>query len=356
MKKRITKILSLLLAVNMMFCSAKVVSAQDASDIEAGDTIVQYPDTSASGEGLGIRAAAARADYGATASKRYTITGLRHGEAIQKTYIGSTYVYVLQRSGKDMFMSRCTISGASAVYKDEMKLTNFGHSQTLEAFDYGNTSYFWIACKASTDTTHYWSTQVGRLEYKPGTTVDYTAIKRLSALGKANKTGQFNGTVKRADAALSSDKSILLIWSKNTDNVMQFAFYNAAKVNAALSSSSSKYVNCDAADIRLACISSFTMKNTFLINGSCQGLEVSDAKSIYMASGGVGDTKWIFKLNSTGSVIGKAYIKNTDLSGQTNTEIEGLQLKGDDVYFGLCNHNEKGSRRQYIYSVPKGAF
>lgn len=98
------------------------------------------------------------------------------------------------------------------------------------------------------------------------------------------------------------------------------------------------------------------MKNTFLINGSCQGLEVSDAKSIYMASGGVEDTKWIFKLNSTGGIIGKAYIKNTNLSGQTKTEIEGLQLKGDDVYFGLCNHNEKGSGRQYIYSVPKGVF
>ncbi len=356
MKKRMTKMLSLLLAVNMMFCSAKVASAQDASNTEAGDISSQYSDIYAPGEGSDISTAAVRADYGATASKGYTITGLKHGEAIQKTYIGSTYVYVLQRSGKDMFMSRCTISGASAVYKDEMKLINFGHSQTLEAFDYGNTSYFWIACKASTDTTHYWSTQVGRLEYKPGTTVDYTAIKRLSALAKANKDGKANGTVKRADAALSSNKSILLIWSKNTDNVMQFTFYNAAKVNAALSSSSSKYVNCDAAAIKNACISSFTMKNKFLINGSCQGLEVSDAKSIYMASGGVEDTKWIFKLNSTGGIIGKAYIKNTNLSGQTKTEIEGLQLKGDDVYFGLCNHNEKGSGRQYIYSVPKGVF
>ena len=36
---------------------------------------------------------------------------------------------------------------------------------------------------------------------------------------------------------------------------------------------------------KIAKIMSLVMNNTFLPDGSCQGLEVSDAKSIYMASG-----------------------------------------------------------------------
>lgn len=386
MKRKIAKIMSLVLILNMIFGGGRMVSAQnipskndanikktypriclDIDDFdtreeyeqyvrETGDTSAQYPNPSTLAGVPDISITATSSDYGATATKRYTLKGLRYALAIQKAYIGSTYVYVLQRSGKDMYLSRCTISGSSATYKDEMKLTNFGHSQTLEWFEYGGIPYFWIGCKESDDTTQYWSTQVGRLEYKAGTTVDYTAIKRLSSIIKANKDGKANGTIKRSDAALSSDKSILLVWSRNTENVMQFTFYNAAKINAALSSSSSKYVSCDSSAIKSACISSFKMNNTFLPDGSCQGLEVSDAKSIYMASGANNEKKWIFKLNSTGSVTGKVYMKNADLASGTNTEIEGLQLSGDNVYFGLCNHNKKASGEQYIYSVPKSVF
>lgn len=388
MKKIIIKVLALMLATNMVFVNAKTIFAQVTSDSDAaivnvtksypqihldrddfdtreeyeqyvrdtGDTSAQYPAPSVFNEISGIGVMESNANYGETASKAYTLTGLKHTQAIQKTYIGSTYVYALQRSGKNMFLSRCTISGSSAIYKDEMTLTNFGHSQTLEWFEYGGTAYFWIACKASEETTQYWSTQIGRLEYKAGTIKDYTEIKRLSSLGKANGTGTANGKLKRVDAALSSDKSILLLWSRNTDNVMQFSFYDAFMINEALSNSSSEHVSCDSQAIIDALLSSFTMNNTFLIDGSCQGLEVSDAMSIYMASGANDETKWIFKLNSKGNVIGKVYIKNSALSSGTNTEIEGLQLKGDDVYFGLCNHNEKASGKQYIYSVPKSVF
>ena len=386
MKKTIIKVMSLMLAANMVFGSAKIVSAQDISDAtvenavknypqihldrddfdtreeyeqyvrETGDTSAQYPDTSVSSDVSGISVTASSAAYGATASKEYTLKNLNRKTAIQKTYIGSTYVYVLQRKGSDMYLSRCTISGSSATYKDEMLLTDFGHSQTLEWFEYNGTAYFWIACKASYEYTQNWSTQIGRLEYKANATVDYTEIKRLSNLGKANKEGNAHGTLKRVDAALSSDKSILLVWSKNTDNEMQFTFYDAAKINKALSNSSSKYVSCESQVIIDALISTFQMKNTFLIDGSCQGLEVSDAMSIYMASGGRDETKYIFKLNSSGSKIGEIYMKNSALSSGTDTEIEGLQLSGDNVYFGLCDHYEKDNGKQYIYSVPNSVL
>lgn len=398
MKKMIIKMISLILAINMVLGGSEMVFAQNVPDastvtgiaanidtkmnftkfnpnicldrddfdtqeeydhyvMETGDTSAQYPDLSASIEMPGISIMASGTDYGKQASMRYSIKGLvKHKTAIQKAYIGSAYIYLLQRSGKNMYLTRCTISGNKAEYKDEMTLTNFGHSQTLEWFEYKGKAYFWIACKASDVTTQNWSTQIGRLEYKAGISINYTQIKRFSSLSKANKKGSANGTIKRVDAALSSDKSILLIWSRNTNNVMQFSFYNASKVNAALSNSSTNYVSCDSTAIKNACISSFTMKNTFLPEGSCQGLEVSNAKSIYMASGGNQATKWIFKLNSTGKVIGKAYIKNPALKRGTNTEIEGLQLKDDDICFGLCNHDDKKNGIQYIYSLSKNVF
>ena len=68
------------------------------------------------------------------ATLRYKIKGLPRTAAIQKTYIGSTYIYVIQRSGLDSYLSRCVIDGSNAVYKDDMKLQNFGHGQTLEWF------------------------------------------------------------------------------------------------------------------------------------------------------------------------------------------------------------------------------
>ena len=44
----------------------------------------------------------------AAATLRYKIKGLTNTAAIQKTYIGSTYIYVIQRIGSDSRLSRCS--------------------------------------------------------------------------------------------------------------------------------------------------------------------------------------------------------------------------------------------------------
>ncbi|HUR59498.1 MAG TPA: hypothetical protein VM029_17405, partial [Opitutaceae bacterium] len=50
----------------------------------------------------------------AAATLAYNIKSLRHNLAIQKSYIASTYVYVTQRSGGTVYVSRCLISGTNA--------------------------------------------------------------------------------------------------------------------------------------------------------------------------------------------------------------------------------------------------
>lgn len=75
--------------------------------------------------------ASANKNVKAKATLKYKITGLPSTAAIQKTYIGSTYIYVIQRSGSNSYLSRCVINGTTATYQDHMYLKNFGHGQTL---------------------------------------------------------------------------------------------------------------------------------------------------------------------------------------------------------------------------------
>lgn len=86
--------------------------------------------------------ASANHNVKATATLRYKIQNLPSKNAIQKTYIGSTYIYVIQRVGANSLLSRCTINGNLATRKDYMTLKNFGHGQTLEWFEHKSKPYF----------------------------------------------------------------------------------------------------------------------------------------------------------------------------------------------------------------------
>ena len=180
MMKRISVImLTAVLAVNMLLGGVPVASAQDVSDESAEESVeesaksqsiiydrddfdtfeeyeqyakkmgipVQYQTKSGDASVSGTTGTAVV--YAPKSSLAYTIKNLKIAKAIQKTYIRNDYIYVLQRDGKDMILSKCKISGSEATKESEMTLYNFGHSQTLEWFEYGGKEYFWIACNAS---------------------------------------------------------------------------------------------------------------------------------------------------------------------------------------------------------------
>lgn len=305
--------------------------------------------------------ASANNSVSASATLRYKIKNLPSTAAIQKTYIGSTYIYVIQRSGMNSYFSRCMINGTEAVYQDRMLLTNFGHGQTLEWFERNGTPYFWVTCKANTAyTDKYWGTQIGRIQYEAGKTVDYTEITRFSHLSYANKAGSSIGSVKRVDAAMSSDKSKIMFWVQDTSGEIQYSYYKTSTLNAELDkkmNQESKFVPFTSSAMKSACYGSFRQSgsNRVLPNGSCQGLEFSDGTSIYVIGGNTGEKPRIAKMTGSGSSYKYSYLASISHSNfGSGTECEGIQIKGDYLYFGICDKTRADAA--CIYSINKNVF
>ncbi|MDD4371583.1 MAG: helveticin J family class III bacteriocin [Anaerostipes sp.] len=311
--------------------------------------------------------------YAATANKNVNASAKLHYKinmqnfsvktAIQRAYIGSTYVYITQRKNEDTYITRCTINGNELKKKDGMHLTNFAHSQTLEWFEHNGKDYFWVGCKPNVNWPDIdWATQVGRIQYTAGTTIsNYTKICRLSHLSYANKAGSSFGAIKRSDSALSSDRAKMLLWVEDNTGEVQYSYYNMSKINAALDkveSASSKSVEMDSSAIKSACYGSFrqSKSNKVAPNGSNQGVEFTDADSVYIIGGKSDDKPIISKLTGSGSSYKystQCTVTNTALI--KDAEPEGIQLKGDYIYFGISKPSCKATE-QYIYRIPKSAF
>ena len=239
-------------------------------------------------------------------------------------------------------------------------MKNFGHGQTLEWFEHNSKPYFWVTCKANESYDIKWGTQIGRLQYEAGRTIDYTEIPRFSHLSYANKSGTSIGEVKRVDAAMSSNGNKIMFWVMDNTGEIQYSFYNTTKLNAVLDkaeSQSSKYVPCTSSAVKAACSGSLRQSgsNRVLPNNSCQGLEFTDADSIYVIGGAAGDTPKIAKMTGSGSNYKYACLTTVTHSNfGSSAEAEGIQLKGDYVYFGISDKSK--SDRACIYSIPKSVF
>lgn len=296
------------------------------------------------------------------AKHRYTVTGLPCVNSIQKLYIRDKEIYVTQRYGKTTYLSRCEIDKTTkqAVCKDFMTLQRFGHGQTLEYFEWNGKAYFWIACKPNTAYDADWAMQIGRISYEPNTTIDYTQVCRLSTLNYANQTGIGLDGVKRVDAALSDDGSKLLIWVKSPKNAMQYSWYDTDTLNQILDEKENemaKYVSfLDNERLRGACLGSIVQKNSsewILPNGSFQGAEFTDQDSVFVIGGGVGEEPKIAFMERKGSRYNYTKLATiTNLGDISASEVEGLQLQEDCIYFAICNHNVKATE-QYIYSIHR---
>ncbi|MCQ2491875.1 MAG: class III bacteriocin [Lachnospiraceae bacterium] len=340
------------------------------------DYIEEHPEAD---EGLSRNDSIMDAD-GATpiesnATFRYKFSGLPSNYPVQKVYVGSTYIYALQRCGNtqsknpDDTLARCEINGETATCIDYMTLYNFGHGQTLDWMEHNGNAYFIVGCKSNTENDSRWSLQVGRVQYDAGGSVSYTDIPRLSNINRANSTGTAYGDTKRVDAALSSDKSKLIIRMKNTVNEIQYTVYNMNTLNSLFDSKerqSAKYVECTNSTVKGACLAFFrqtTSSTKVQPNNSFQGIELADGGSIYISGGNPGEPPRIAKMTGSGSsynytyrmTIKHAYFNNNSEKG---TEIEGLQLKGDYVYFSVHDTyaGSNAPAKDCIYSVNKSDF
>jgi hypothetical protein len=299
----------------------------------------------------------------ATAQLRYVITGLPITRAIQKTFIEDGYIYVTQRMDSDIYLSRCKIGEdrKTAVCQDWMLLQDFGHGQTLEAYQYNDKLYFWTTCRTNTSYSQRWSLEIGRIEYQAGKTISsYKNVYRFTGLAYANEDQISFGTLKRSDAALSEDGEKLIIWAQNTSNQMQYSIYDAVALNQLLDtqeSTSSKSLSFKTSTaLKAACqgtLWQLTDEEKTLPNGSFQGICLTSDSSICVVGGGVGETPALSLLTQVdGSYTFSSLITITNSNFNETTEIEGVQLEGNEIYFGICDHNTK-TTEQYIYSISR---
>ena len=309
--------------------------------------------------------------------------------AIQTFYVGADYIYTLQRRRnksdgelRDLTLSRLVIqkdhngypTGKAKQREAPMILVGFGHSQVLQYFTHGpdHTPYFWVATRgaqtnlANQDLTH-WPTQLARVRYVSGSTLDYANATRLISLKYANHLGKSIGSLLRVEGALSSDQSKLLIVTINTDKPRKASFieYDNERLNQALdkvAGTSKPYLPCDSAAVRDASIGNglkpgFISKRVYSLSyyGSIQGVALDDNDDIYfLGSHADNNAIMLSKVNwgdhsSAHQVVDNPHWK----SGKT--EGEGIQLSGENVLIGIASYHRWTVVNQ-IYSFPKSAF
>ncbi len=286
-----------------------------------------------------------------TATLAYNLKDLPLGRAVQYFYICDKYVYITQRVDSTTYLSRLEIRGQDAVYLDRMTLNNTGHGETLDFYSHNGKQYFYIGCKAETNTTYCWSIQIARIQYEPNATYTYTDLTRFTNIVFGNATGTRMGTTLRVAACVNGDYTIFR--HQNTDGEFNYSFYSTSKLNALMDKGIQCNLNTD--DARACCISSFSQTGSDRIqpNGNYQGMDLSSLNSIYLAGGGHGDTPQIARIDSKGK-----YLKLMDITNVGKLEIEGVSCQRGKVYFAIVPGTTEAIKKtsHKIYSIDESVF
>ena len=306
----------------------------------------------------------------------YKITNLPSSRAMQNFYVDSSYVYVTQHMGDgNVRLNRCSITGSgTATYIDHMTLTNVGHGSTLENYTYNGKKYFLITTKSNmivntvTGDTNYYSLQIGRIQYSPGSTIDNQQITRFCNLNYANMTNTRFADVERVNAALTTSGDKIMLWVRSSSNTIQYSVYDFDTFNLQLDNVENgtklAYFSNNSV-MKNACEYSVVQNgsNCVLPNGSFQGIDLANLGStgkhaVYIASGDENtNIELVFARvrYSVGAQL--TYMDNVGitLSGNNN-EIEGIHvINTKTLYIGIAKHNANG-KQNYIYSVPRSSI
>jgi len=271
-----------------------------------------------------------------TISLYYSFMNLKSGNAIQNfCFKDNNSVYFTQHIGNgNYYLYKGTVHGNTINASECMTILGAGHGQSIEYYRYNNKDYYLIACTNKKVGESYWSTQIGRVEFKNGATVQNENIHRLTYLSYATKnyTNNSNKTIKRCDAALSADNSKMLIWMMNTDGDVYYSCYNFGTVKSQLEKNIKTSFKNNKTLYKALQYSVYQVKKTRVFpQESFQGIEVTNAGNIYQSSGKKTDSPWICKVNKNGTWESTVKV---GFSNETEPfEMEGIKIKGDDLYF-----------------------
>ena len=268
---------------------------------------------------------------------------LYYTQAIQGYAVDGTDIYIQQAYSENEFdefddyktgrvenlvlISRCQYSAEYDAYKpvDHMVLRNVGHGQSMEVYNYNGKKYLMISCgsKGTSNSTLWWSTQIGRIEYQPGAFVNNSDIKRLTYLNYSNKKTKRFGTTVRVDATLTPDKNTLVIWKMNEKGQSEYSGYKFSVVNKEFDKAKNNEVNVkENKKIRKALV--FSTKAVKLATRSFQGLAITnkiDGKyTLYISSG---DERYYKK---TGISIHKYEIKGKKIKHKGTVKLNAADV------------------------------
>ncbi|MBQ4556061.1 MAG: hypothetical protein IJA60_00255 [Clostridia bacterium] len=295
-----------------------------------------------------MAAATPKTEICTAATMAYELKGLPYNRAVQNFYIASKYIYVTQRIGETTYLSRLTISGKKAYYKDHMTIKRAGHGQSLDMYTYNDINYLYLGCKSESSDNHF-SLQIARIKYEAGKTYDYTDLNRLTHMNYATKSTKSLGTTYRVAAGGNSKYTIFRI--QTTGGAVTFSIYDTVKLNKLLDNSKSVAMNTDAA--RACNVKHFTQtgKNIVRPNGSFQGIDMLGNSDIYVSGGLDGQTPQIARMSNNGAYEKLVYVSNVG-----KKEIEGLQCKNGNIYFLIIPNTVFKWNTQKIYYLSEALF
>ena len=289
-----------------------------------------------------------------------------------KVFIAQEYASLMFNGhlyeGGNVLLSRCNISGNSFERQDSMLLTNVGGAATLDAYTHNGKNYFWVGCGASkASEVKYYSTELGRVEYTPGTVVDSEDIKRLTGIdlfdGKMDTTE--GDRIKSVESSLSSDKRTIIIHQRSFLGRDMFSVYDFGILNDSLSDTNDKavpFTKNKTVKQALVC----TFENSEDMPVEIKGMEISNERngkrSVYVSAGCDANDSRLLKLyryDLQGELINQIVIADYGMTTVwdepfdrfPHSEINGLRIKGSQLQFSFRDLDN--DKHQMILAVEK---
>lgn len=307
----------------------------------------------------------------------YTLN-LTENRAIQNFAINHSIIYTTQRINSDVILAESTITGSIVSKGGRITITNAGHGQTLEYISKGDfADSLLFSLNARQDGNNIWSTEIGIVELSKlkfsdtNSNCNYDIFKRFTDLQCANDSGISNNTrIIRADAALSTDQSTILIWTRNDAGIDLFTGYNFSVFCSQLKNSSTNTVSfMNNNTMKNACKFCFAADTSRILSvpNSFQGIELSNENngvhSIYIVSGNENPkeklevpskTNRIYRINSNGTLKKAGKIIHPYFNPGTKYEIEGVKISGDNILFGYVpSGDDVNKTTPYIMKISK---
>ncbi len=272
-------------------------------------------------------------------------------------------------------------------------MMGFGHGQTFEQFLYKGKEQYLLSGNPYDSEKHFSLDivlmspekfkSIAEMRNESGQPINSSyedlwgntpkPFKKLIKANYANRVAKKAGRLTRVDAAITSDSSTLVVWSKMKSAKVQLSLYDMKKICKKLYTKNKKgnYKNSISfADLKEACYASRTVEmreklsDAIQPGGSFQSVDVEKNKNgtwnVYITSGNEAKDETLYiscitlKNGNNNKVKYKITKINPIIKGYTGKrELEGCHVVGNKLNFLVTPSGTGVSKKlQYICSVP----